>query len=75
LPSLLSRGKDIPSIAMDVTLEAMYERHGPCNLTENQQRKRSLKRHKRIGKRWSFVAAHLGIGIVLTCSPGLAAHT
>ena len=75
LPNLLSRGKDISSIVMDITLEDMYGRHDkPLSPRVSEQRRESLKWHKRIGKRWSFLAAHLGIGIVLTCSPILETH-
>ena len=74
-PNLLYQGKDISSIVIDITLEHMYGRHDiPLSPEVSDQRRESLKTHKRIGKRWSFLAAHLGIGIVLTCSPRLASQ-
>ena len=68
----LSRGKNISSTVLDLTLEAIYSRDNqPLDPRTSEKRRESLKWHKRLGKRWSYLAAHLGIGIILTCSPSL----
>jgi hypothetical protein len=70
-----SRGKDVPSIVMDLTLDGMYgpDRDSVSQLV-SKRRRESLKTHKQIGKRWSLLASHLGIGILLTCDPSLATY-
>ena len=69
---VLTQGKVISSIVLNVVLEDMYGRDGKqINLRIKEQRRRSLKEHKKQGKRWSVLAAHLGIGIVATCSKSL----
>jgi hypothetical protein len=40
----------------------------------SKRRRESLKTHKQIGKRWSLLASHLRIGILLTCDPSLATY-
>lgn len=52
LPNLLYQGKDISSIVIDITLEDMYGRHNiPLSPQVSNQRRQSLKTHKRVGKR------------------------
>ncbi|RMZ67025.1 hypothetical protein GMOD_00002432 [Pyrenophora seminiperda CCB06] len=75
ISSYLSQGKGIASVANDIILEEIYGCHNQ-SISEEARRKR-LSRftwHKRIGQRWSFVASHLGVGIILTCSHELATH-
>jgi hypothetical protein len=75
MPSLRSRGKDVQSIVIDLTLDDIYGRNNESDsLLVGKQRRESLKTHKGIGKRWSFLAAHLGIGILLTCDPSLESY-
>ncbi|KAJ6280800.1 hypothetical protein J3E71DRAFT_241095 [Bipolaris maydis] len=70
-----SRGKDVTSIVTDLTLHDIYGRNNePVAPLVSKQRRESLKTHKAIGKRWSFLAAHLGIGILLTCDPSLETY-
>jgi hypothetical protein len=73
ISSYLSQGKGIASVANDAILEEIYGCYDQ-NTSEKTRRKRESRfnRHKRIGKRWSFVASHLGVGIILTCSHRLA---
>lgn len=70
-----SRGKDVPSIAMDLTLDGMYgpDRDSVSQLV-SERRRESLKTHKQMGKRWCLLASHLSIGILLTCDPSLATY-
>ena len=69
LSSRLCQGKRPAGVATDIILERMY------GTTEISKRRRnSLEWHKRIGKRWSYVASYLGVGIVLTCSRSLETH-
>ncbi|KAF2844114.1 hypothetical protein T440DRAFT_410812 [Plenodomus tracheiphilus IPT5] len=75
IASYLSQGKGIASVANDAILEEIYG----CNdqiTSKKTWRKRASRFawHKRIGKRWSFVAYHLGVGIILTCSHELATY-
>ncbi|KAF1970591.1 hypothetical protein BU23DRAFT_570738 [Bimuria novae-zelandiae CBS 107.79] len=52
LPNLLSQGKRISSVVVDVVLEDMYGRHGKqVSPRVKAQRRRSLKDYKRQGKR------------------------
>jgi len=75
MPNLRSRGKDMQSIVIDLTLDDIYGRNNESDsLPVRKQRRESLKTHKGIGKRWSFLAAHLGIGILLTCDPSLESY-
>jgi hypothetical protein len=75
LPNLLSQGKRISSVVVDIVLEDMYGHHGSqVSPRVKAQRRRSLKDHKRQGKRWTVLAAHLGIGIIGTCSRNLEIH-
>jgi hypothetical protein len=75
LPNPLSQGKDISSVVLDVILEDMYGSHDEqVGLRVRDQRRESLKYHKKLGKRWSILAAHLGIGIIITCSRSLEIH-
>ncbi|KAF1923570.1 uncharacterized protein M421DRAFT_104321 [Didymella exigua CBS 183.55] len=75
ISSYLSQGKGIASVAINAILEEIYNRYDQ-NISPKAKEK-CLSRfmyHKRIGKRWSFVASHLGISFVLTCGPELATH-
>ncbi|KAF1352917.1 hypothetical protein EJ07DRAFT_135507 [Lizonia empirigonia] len=75
ISSYLFQGKGIASVTINTILEEIYNRHDQ-NISAQAKEKR-LSRfmyHKRIGKRWSFVVSHLGLGIVLTCGPELATH-
>ncbi|KAF2180775.1 hypothetical protein K469DRAFT_753136 [Zopfia rhizophila CBS 207.26] len=72
LANLLSQGKDRSSVVLDIILKDIYGRHDKqISLRVREQRRDSLKWHKRLGKRWSILAAHLGIGILVTCSKSL----
>ncbi|EUC39473.1 hypothetical protein COCMIDRAFT_111478, partial [Bipolaris oryzae ATCC 44560] len=75
LPTRLSSGKGLASIAKSVILEKIYGSQYK-NLTPraSKKRKNSLKWHIRIGKRWSYVISQLGAGIILTCSQVLEIH-
>jgi hypothetical protein len=70
-----SPGRGVASAAKELVLETIYGSHDN-SLTPEIRRKHenSFTWHKRIGKRWSYVASHLGVGITLTCSPNLEAH-
>jgi len=74
-PVQLSSGKGIASVAKSVILERVYGSHYK-DVTAEVRRKHenSLKWHTRIGKRWSYVVSHLGLGIILTCSHRLEIH-
>jgi hypothetical protein len=75
LPNLLSQGKRVSSVVLDVILEEMHSRHDQqVGLRVRKQRRQSLKGHKKLGKRWSILAQHLGIGIIFTCSRSLETH-
>lgn len=75
LPSLLSQGKRVSSVVLDVIIEEMHNRHDQqVSLQVSKQRRKSLKDHKTLGKRWSILAHHLGIGIIVTCSRSLETH-
>lgn len=75
MTNLRSRGKDVPSIVTDLILNDIYGcNNESVSLLVSKQRRESLKTHKTIGKRWSFLAAHLGIGILLTCDPILETY-
>jgi hypothetical protein len=71
----LSSGLGIATVAKDAVLETMYG----CRMEKlaPEIRKKcgnSFAWHTRIGKRWSYVASHVGIGILLTCSRNLEIH-
>jgi hypothetical protein len=69
-----SQGKGVASAAKDVVLETIYGCHENTVTPEiRKKQEKSFKWNKRIGKRWSYVASHLGEGITLTCSPSLEA--
>jgi hypothetical protein len=71
----LSAGKGVASVAKEVVLETIYGCHKNTLTPEiRKKHENSYTWHKRIGKRWSYVASHLGVGITLTCSPTLEAH-
>jgi hypothetical protein len=70
----LSQGKGVASAAKDVVLETIYGCHEDTLTPEiRKKQENSFKSNKKIGKRWSLVASHLGEGITLTCSPNLEA--
>ena len=71
----LSPGKGVASAAKELVLETIYSCHKKTLTLEiRKKHENSFTWHKRIGKRWSYVAFHLGVGITLTCSPTLGAH-
>jgi hypothetical protein len=71
----LSPGKGVASVAKDIVLETIYNcRQRTLTPKIRKKHENSFKWHLRIGKRWSYVASHLGVGITLTCSPSLEAH-
>jgi hypothetical protein len=71
----LSPGKGVASVAKDVVLETIYGCYEKTLTPEiRKKQENSYTWHKRIGKRWSYVASYLGVGITLTCSPNLEAH-
>lgn len=66
------RGKTTASIATDQVLDKLYSAYNELFRPQTRkQRRHSLQRHKRLGKRWSIIATYLGLGILLTCSPSL----
>jgi hypothetical protein len=70
----LSRGQDAASVATDKFIHGLGKGHGEDVLTRTEdQLRESFRKHKVIGKRWSIVASHFGLGIFLTCSPELEA--
>ena len=73
ISSYLSQGKGIASVANDMILEEIYGCHDQ-NTSEEARLKQASRFnwHKKVGQRWSFVASHLGVGIILTCSHKLA---
>jgi hypothetical protein len=75
VPHLRAQGKDVQSIVIDLTLDQIYSCDNETDsLVVRSQRRENLKTHKGVGKRWSFLAAHLGIGILLTCNPSLDSY-
>jgi hypothetical protein len=69
----LSRGQDAATVATDKFIDGLGKASGEdVTWTERQQRE-SFRRHKKIGRRWSIVASHFGLGFFLTCSPELEA--
>jgi hypothetical protein len=71
----LSSGLGVATVAKNAVLETVYG----CrmeNLTLEQRKKceHRFAWHTQVGKRWSYVASHLGIGILLTCSRNLEIH-
>lgn len=67
-----SRGRDVSSVAIDTILELTYP---PQCLGDPQMRmrcRRSLLKHKMVGKRWSIMARHIGTGLLLIFSSTLA---
>lgn len=74
LRNLLSQGKDMSSV-LDIILKDMYGRHDKqVGERVRKQRRKRLEYHKELGKRWSILAAHLEIGIIVTCSRKLEIH-
>jgi hypothetical protein len=70
----LSRGQDAASVATDKFIDGLRKAHGEDVLTRTEdQLRESFRKHKVIGKRWSIVASHFGLGTFLTCSPELEA--
>ncbi|KAJ6284195.1 hypothetical protein J3E71DRAFT_360367 [Bipolaris maydis] len=75
LPTRLSSGKGLASIAKSVILEKIYgSQYKNLTAQAKQKRENSLKWHTRIGKRWLYVTSQLGVGIILTCSYILEIH-
>jgi hypothetical protein len=73
ISSYLSQGKGIASVANDMILKEIYGCHDQNTSKEARQKlARRFDWHKKVGQRWSFVASHLGVGIILTCSRELA---
>ena len=74
-PSLLSqrsRGRDTASVVIDKILGEMYSSQTKqASLQKQRQRRESLHRHKKIGRRWCILAAHLGLGVLLVCHPNI----
>lgn len=71
----LSSGRGVATVAKDAVLETIYGcRMKTLPLKIRRRCERSFKWHTRIGKRWSYVASHLGTGILLTCSRNLEIH-
>jgi hypothetical protein len=71
----LSSGRGVATVAKDAVLETIYGcrmKYFPLKIRRRCER--SFKWHTRIGKRWSYVASHLGTGILLTCSRNLEIH-
>jgi len=69
------RGKTTASVVTDKVLDELYSAETePCWPRSREQKRQSFHRHKKIGKRWSIVATHLGLGILLTCSPSFEAQ-
>jgi hypothetical protein len=73
ISNYLSQGIGLATLANDAILEEIYGCRDQSTSEEtNQKRINRFQWHKRLGKRWSFVASYLGVGIVLTCSHELA---
>jgi hypothetical protein len=73
ISSYLSQGKGVASVANDAILREIYGCYDQSISEKTRQKRESrFDWHKRVGKRWSFVAFHLGVGILLTCGHGLA---
>jgi hypothetical protein len=71
----LSGGQDAASVATDKFIDGFSRAYGEgVHTRTDDQRRQSFRRHKAIGRRWSIVASHLGLGIFLTCSPELEAY-
>jgi hypothetical protein len=70
----LSRGQDAATVATDKFIDGLGKAYGEDVLTGTEhQLRESFRKHKTIGRRWSIVASHFGLGIFLTCSPELEA--
>jgi hypothetical protein len=68
----LSSGLGVATVAKNVVLETIYGcRMDNLTLEMREKCENSIGWHTRIGKRWSYVASHLGLGILLTCSRNL----
>jgi hypothetical protein len=68
------RGQKTASVATDKVFEGLGRAYGEDKLTRTEdQRRQSFQKHKAIGRRWSIMASHFGLGIFLTCSPELEA--
>jgi hypothetical protein len=75
LPKARSRGKDVRSTVIDLTLTDTYGHDDePVSNEVSKQRRNNLIAHKTMGRRWSLLASHLGTGILLTCDPKLGAY-
>jgi hypothetical protein len=67
-----SSGKRTASVATDKILDELYNAHSEqFKLRTRKQWQDSLRRHKKLGKRWSILATYFGLGIFLTCSSDL----
>jgi hypothetical protein len=70
------RGQKTASVATDKFFDGLGKAYGEDDLTRTEdQRRQSFQKHKAIGRRWSIIASHFGLGIFLTCSPELEAKT
>ncbi|KAF2184592.1 hypothetical protein K469DRAFT_579464, partial [Zopfia rhizophila CBS 207.26] len=68
----LSSGKTIASVVTDEVLNELHSTHDKRFRPQSRkQRRKSLQRHKKLGKRWLILATHLGLGILITCSTRL----
>ena len=70
----LSRGQDAASVATDRFIDGLSKASGENDTRTERQLRESFRKHKQIGRRWSILASHFGLGIFLTCSPELAAE-
>jgi hypothetical protein len=69
------RGQRAASVATDKFFDGLGKAYGEDVLTRTEDPQReSFRKHKVIGRRWSILASHLGLGIFLTCSPELEAQ-
>jgi hypothetical protein len=69
----LSRGQDAATVATDKFIEGLGKASGDVLVRTEYQLRESFRKHKAIGRRWSIIASHFGLGILLTCSPELEA--
>ncbi|KAF2844251.1 hypothetical protein T440DRAFT_28046 [Plenodomus tracheiphilus IPT5] len=69
------RGQNAATVATNKFINGLGKAYGGDVPTRTEcQQRQSFRKHKAIGRRWSIVASHFGLGIFLTCSPELEAY-
>jgi hypothetical protein len=70
-----SRGRDTASIALDTLFKEIYQsQEGVHDAKVTKRRRASLQKHKQIGRRWTMLINCIGPGVLLICTPELAAE-